>query len=307
MTIDRLRHALTIGAMLFSVGTSGCVYREVAHPRAPAGQAIQVQFTSDSLSSFSEVPMGTYRIPKSQVLISGFQYANALMVAAVPAVGISMAMDTKGGRAAVRSYEDALQLTLVAEAREDIKTLLTESAFEDKFTETPGPTAPVLSISGDIVLEFFDDSPPRPFVVLKAQLFNPGSLSPAWGMRYAASVGRSRPFTGDGSWMADNAAAMKAALSASLERSLKVLLTDVATPFPRDDSHKVAVNGYFPFLKKRVQVVGFALSEDADSIVFLPVLPETSTLAGVQIMDKAVSTSRPATRADSRISVARDR
>jgi hypothetical protein len=78
----RLRHALTIGAILLSVGTTGCVYREVAHPRAPAGQAIQVQFTSDSLSIFSEVPMGTYRISKSQVLISGFQHANALMVAA---------------------------------------------------------------------------------------------------------------------------------------------------------------------------------------------------------------------------------
>ena len=178
--------------------------------------------------------MGTYRIPKSQVLISGFQYANALMIAAVPTVGISMATDTKGGRAAVQSYEEAPQLTLAAEAGEYSKTLLTK-IFEDKFTETPSPAAPVLSISGDIVLQFFDDSPPRPFVVLKAQLFNPGSLSPTWGMRYAASVGRSRHFTGDGSWMADNAAALKAALSASLERALKVLLTDVATPFPRDD------------------------------------------------------------------------
>jgi hypothetical protein len=67
------------------------------------------------------------------------------------------------------------------------------------------------------------------------------------------------------------------------------------------------IAAYIPFLKKRVQVVGFALSEDADSIVFLPALPETSTLAGVHIMDKAVSTSRPATRADSRISVSTDR
>jgi len=276
MTIDRLRYALPICAILLNAGSSGCVHSEVAHTRAPAGQAIQIQFTSDSLSNFSEVPMGTYRIPKSQVLISGFQYANALMIAAVPAVGISMATDTRGGRAAVQSYEDALQLTLAAQAKEDIKTLLTKSAFEDKFTETPSPTAPVLSISGDIVFQFFDDSPPR-------------------------------PFAGDGSWMADNAAAMKAALSASLERALKVLLTDVATPFPRDDSRKVAVNGYFPFIKKRVQVVGFALSKDADSIVFLPALPETSTLADVQIMDKAVSTSRPATRADSRISVSRDK
>jgi hypothetical protein len=66
MTIDRLRHALTIGAILLSVGTTGCVYREVAHPRAPAGQAIQVQFTSDSLSSFSEVPMGTTEFPKAK-------------------------------------------------------------------------------------------------------------------------------------------------------------------------------------------------------------------------------------------------
>jgi hypothetical protein len=65
------------------------------------------------------------------------------------------------------------------------------------------------------------------------------------------------------------------------------------------------IAAYIPFLKKRVQVVGFALSEDADSIVFLPALPETSILAGVHIMDKAVSTSRPAT--DSRISVSTDR
>jgi hypothetical protein len=146
-----------------------------------------------------------------------------------------------------------------------------------------------------------DDSQVRPYVVLKAKLFNPQGVVPTWTMRYAASIGTSRPFDGEHGWTSDSGAPLRLAISSALNRALIVMLTDVSSPFPRDDNHKAAADGYFVFMTKRIQVVGYPLTEDADWVAFSPKIIGTSLLAGVNIMDKSVTKIRLVTKDDPRI------
>ena len=98
-------------------------------------------------------------------------------------------------------------------------------------------------------------------------------------------------------------APLKLAVTAELQRVLAVMLSDVASPFVRDRNSKYAVQGHFPFMKNRLQLVGYLLGEDADAIYFLPNMPSTSLLAAVHIMEKSTITVRAATSDDPRILV----
>ena len=107
--------------------------------------------------------------------------------------------------------------------------------------------------------------------------------------------------------MSEGGASLKKNVSSALERALLVMLTDVSSPLPRDDNQKSAADGYFPFMSKRLQVVGYTIMEDPDWIAFSPKIVGTSLLAGVNIMDKSVTKIRAATKDDRRISVSSER
>src|SRR5258708_4965610 len=185
--------------------------------------------------------------------------------------------------------------------------MLQTSAFSKEFTLQPNSNATVLHVSSNIVLQFLENGNVVPFVILKGKLIEPHGTTFAWTMRYAASIGGPRPFDGDHGWMSEGGAALKMNVSSALERALLVMLTDVSSPFPRDDNRKSAADGYFPFMSKRLQVVGYSITEDTDWIAFSPKIIGTSLLAGVNIMDKSVTKIRVATKDDRRISVSSER
>jgi hypothetical protein len=203
--------------------------------------------------------------------------------------------------AAVKASQQALQISLSTLAPAVLRTLLESSTFAG-YTLEQDPSAPVLSIGGDIVLMFETESRIRPFVVLHATLIGPGGTRVMWAMRYAASVGAPRALTGDeGGWTVDGGAALQAVVSLEMQRALAVMFTDMSSPFVRDRNSKTTVQGYFPFIKGRFQVIGYLLGADANSIVFVPDVPSTSLLHGVQVMDKSITVFRPATADDPRM------
>jgi hypothetical protein len=217
------------------------------------------------------------------------------------------AADTSGGKATVQASEEALRISITPEAQSDLATLLEAEAFSGKFTLAPNPDAPVLIVSSDVVLQFLDNGKLIPFVILKARLSNrQGSVS-NWTMRYAASIGDPKPLNGEHSWTSDAGAYYKATVFAALDRALHVMLTDVSSPYTRDDNRKSAADGYYPFMNRRIQVVGYSLAEDDQWIAFSPKIIGTSLLAGVNIMDKSVTKIRPATKDDRRISASSER
>lgn len=291
-----------IATAIAVLAISACVSQGAPQTSIGRGQAIVINYTQDGISSMSDMPMGTYRIPNSQVLVSGHQKGNAIAIAIGLPGAMDAAADTSGGKAVVQGSEEALRISLTPTALDDLARMLQTSAFSENFTLTPNPSAPMLSVSSNVILQFLENGNVIPFVILKAKLLDAHGTASAWTMRYTASIGSPRPLVGERGWMSDGGASLKNNVSSALERALLVMLTDISSPFPRDDNRKSAADGYFPFMNKRLQVVGYSIAEDADWIAFSPKIIGTSLLAGVNIMDKSVTTIRVATKDDRRIS-----
>jgi hypothetical protein len=302
-----VRAFLIIPATITSLAISACVSQGA--PKAEVGphQAIVVKYTRHDISGWFDMPMGTYRIPNSQVLVSGRQKGNAIAIGLHSPGAMDAAADTSGGKAAVQSSEEVLRISLSPEAENDLAVVLRSDEFSGRFTLAPNPNAPLLSISSDVVLQFLDSGKVIPFVIVKAKLFNAHGSVSNWTMRYAASIGDPRPLDGEHSWTSDAGASLKALIFAALDRALRVTLTDVSSPFTRDDDHKSAADGYYPFMNRRIQVVGYSLAENEQWIAFSPKIIGTSLLAGVNIMDKSVTKIRAATKDDRRISASSER
>jgi hypothetical protein len=268
---------------------------------------IGIDLTSEALSPWSDMPMGTYRVPNSQVLVSGFEKGSPLALAfgvvggpagiAATSAAYGVATDKSEGIAAVKPYEGALQISLEPVAEQQLRTLLEDERFTGRFTLKPSHAGMTLRVAGNVVLECFDNGDVRPFVVLRASLISP-QRSVTWTTRYFASVGGPHPLSGENSWTANSGELLKAIVSSELQRALLVLLMDIETPLPRDSNAKVAAEGYFPFMKKRIQVVGFRLAENSDWFAFQAKVPSTSLLAGVNVMDKSTARYRSAIASD---------
>jgi len=245
--------------------------------------------------------MGAFRIPNSEVIVSGYQQGgvNLGLIHGV----VTVAPTSSGGfkeKAAVKSSEQALEISLTTLAPPVLSTLIESSKFSERYALTPDASAPVLSIGGGVVLMFVSDTLLRPYVVLDAALRGPHG-SGFWSMRYVASIGAPRVLTGPDGWASDGGAPFQAIVSSELQRALAVILTDVSSPLVRDRNSKTTVQGYFPYIKGRFQVIGYLLGEDADSIYFVPDVPTTSSLHGIQIMDKPITVFRAATADDPRM------
>jgi hypothetical protein len=59
-------------AIWLPIALSGCVNLDSAPPISKSGRVV-VNFTNQGLSAWSDIPMGAYRIPNSQVIVSGYQ------------------------------------------------------------------------------------------------------------------------------------------------------------------------------------------------------------------------------------------
>jgi hypothetical protein len=303
----RVYVAPSISAAIAVFAIVGCVSQGAPKTGIGQGQAIVIDYTRDDISSWSDMPMGTYRVPNGQVLVSGHQKGNAIAIAIGLPGAMDAATDTSGGKAAVQGSEETLRISLTPQAQADLVKMLQTSAFSEKFTLVPNSNAPVLHVSSNIVLQFLENGNIIPFVLLKGKLIDAHGAASSWTMRYAASIGGPRPLDGDHGWLSEGGASLKMNVSSALERALLVMLTDISSPFPRDDSRKSAADGYFPFMNKRIQVVGYSIIEDTDWIAFSPKIIGTSLLAGVNIMDKSVTKIRVATKDDRRISVSSER
>jgi hypothetical protein len=76
------------------------------------------------------------------------------------------------------------------------------------------------------------------------------------------------------------------------------MLRDVAEPYVRDDADMTIVEGDFPYLKQRVQMLGYKLTEDEKYIAFVPKIGDVMTLSGVNVLDKSTIVVRPARPGD---------
>ena len=287
---------------------SGCATFNRAKPAPHQAQPIKVEFTSTELSGAWDLPLGTYRVPDSQVIISGHQKGGAApaLIFGVVGMAVQSAVNKNAGKNATKDTGAALQITLTSQAQELADVMIAGDPFSGSFSNDAHTAGPTLSISTGVVMTFVTDTDVLPYVELKAALTEPKATSPKWTTRYIAYAGLPRPLTGDRSWTSDGGKDLNSTLTVELQRAIRFMLLDVASPYPRDDKKLTMVQGHFPFVKKRVETEGYELSEDPQFIAFVPKLGDAMVFSGVNIMEKATTVYRPAQKSDRRLKMLDD-
>ncbi len=276
------------------------------HSPAPPVLAQAIHVRIQALEPGDSGPAGAYRVPDSEVVVSGQQVfsrhmappygATALdpLVAAQPAPDIEhhVMIDGLNARAvaeerAALALSDAdakLHLHLDAEAQGDLATALAGGTYEGRILATPG-LGPTLVLRHSIALTVTDLGVYRPHVVLAAQLADADGRV-LWRGTYSASTGGEHHLTGADGWVAGDGAALNASVSASLAAVIRVVLADVAHPFPRELAQLKTARVHVPYELARYDVAAYVLSDDGRFVALTPRNVDKPVVAGVILIDK---------------------
>lgn len=264
-------------------------------PAPEQSELIAVQFTEDGLSALFDLPTGVYRVPGSQVIISGHQSGSWVGSVLGPfGLALQSAIDAESGQEAVQQSSDLLQISLTAAANDIAQTLISRREYAQTFTDVAAPDSPILQVKTAVVLTYQDDEALKPFVILQAALKHARTNTTMWESRYIASSGPARPFTGDTGWTVNEGTVFEDTIALNLEKAITTMLTDIAAPYTRTSKALITVQGHYPYIREKVQTVGYALLENDTDIIFQPKLGNAVVFSGVQIMDKSTIEMRPA-------------
>ncbi len=281
---------LSIIAVCLSI--SACATYDRTKPAPMVVGSITVKVNNEQLSTWSDLPIGAYKIPESDVIVTGHQSGQgASMMFGVLGVAIAHAANSSGSAAGVNNTEQLLRIKLTDQTRGEIEKLIGQPPLVDKFTTLPGVTQ--LDVSSGLLLSYANDINVRLFTVLKVVLKG-ADKRPVWETRYFASTGEAKPLEGANSWTANDGELLKTTVTANLRQAINVMLNDVAQSSARDDKQMIVVEAGFPYLKQRAQILGYRLTEDEKYIAFVPKLADALVLSGVTVLGKSASVYRPA-------------
>jgi hypothetical protein len=277
---------------------SGCASFEFTKPPPAQQRPISIKSAGDELSGWNDLPLGVYRVPESHVIISGHQKGQAAgMLFGLVGVAIVHAVNASSGADAVKTAEQSLRIKLHAPLEAAIRQVTASPEYASTFTAAEEPGQMKLLVTPALVLSFVSEEEVRPFVVLKASMVG-SDPKPLWTTRYIASTGAARPLLGENGWLRDDAAELQKYLQANLQLAMRTLARDVSKPYPRDEGKLVVLQGNYPYIKQRLQTVGYPLDEDDRYLTFIPKLGDLLVFAGVNVFDKSVIKFRPATKED---------
>jgi hypothetical protein len=259
----------------------------------------QVEFSTDQVSKWTDLPLGTYRVPNSDVIISGHQKGGAAPMLLFGVIGMAVqgSVNAHNGKEAMASAEQALTFSIDEEAKAKLQAAIADPAYAGKFTSEVTP-AHKFEVTGAVVLSFANQLEALPYVTLRVKLMGNNGKSKLWTTRYIASSGARKPLVGENSWTADNGAALRPQVSHLLDIAINTMLKDIATPYPRDEASLTNVHGFFPHVNKPLQVVGYKLSEENGRMLFLPKLGTSIVFAGVNSLDTTTVWQQPAGKKD---------
>ncbi|NNM67977.1 MAG: hypothetical protein HKM06_08215 [Spirochaetales bacterium] len=306
----RFSNVFGFSTLLLALVLGSCTTFEMASAAPPQAHKILVNFSTKAFGT-TDLPMGVYHVPHSQVVITGREVNTGIGESfGLLGVAVEDAIITNANKQGTTKIKGALDINLTTQARQDTRKFLqNQKPIADKFTLSKNPTLPVLTVKSAVVISYVDDDRVRPYVELKATLRNPNSLNQTasfdgpetskgemvrgniiWESRYFISAGVPKPLTGANSWTANGGVELKDAVSQDLKKALEFMFTDIASPIPRTDSELMSVQGYVPYLRWPVKMVAYVLKETGDSIYVVPKVDDALAIAGTHIMDKSVTT-----------------
>ena len=253
---------------------------EIAPPQAGI---TQIEYSIKQTSKWTDLPMGTYRVPNSDVIISGHQKGGAAPMILFGVVGLAVqgSINAQNGKETMASAEQALTLSIDDEAKVVLTRLIAEPNNAAKFTMAE--TEHKFEVTGAVVLSFANQAEALPYVTLRVKLLDKSGKK-LWTTRYIASEGGRKPVIGAGSWTENGGAPLRANVSKNIETAIRTMLRDISNPYPRDEASLLTAKGFFPHVNKPLQVVGYKLAEENGQILFLPKLGTMIVFSGVNVL-----------------------
>lgn len=260
----------------------------------------QVEFSTDQVSKWTDLPLGTYRVPDSDVIISGHQKGGAAPMLLFGLIGLAVqnGINAGNGKEAMASAEKALTFSIDGEAKAMLQAAMAaDPAYAQVFT-TEATADRKFEVTGAVVMSFASEQDVLPYVTMRVKLMGKNGKSKLWTTRYIASSGARRPLVGTGSWTENEGVLLRAHVSKLLDLAIQTMLKDIAKPYPRDESTLTTVHGFFPHVNKPLQVMGYKLAEENGRTYFLPKLGTTIVFAGVNVFDTDSMWQQPAGKKD---------
>jgi hypothetical protein len=271
----------------------------LAAPRASG--LTQMEFSAGEMSRWNDLPTGAYRVPNSDVVISGHQNGGAAPYVLFGTVGMAIqgSVDAYNAKDAVASAEQALTFSIDDEARAKLQAAMAEPEYAAVFASQANSYRRY-EITGSVAICFINQRDAMPYVVLRVRLLDKRDAT-LWSTRYIASTGTRKPLAGDGSWTVGNT--LRPHVSKLLDLAIGTMLKDIAHPYPRDEASLVTARGYFLHDSKPLQLVGYKLAEEDGRMLFLPKLGTSFVFAGVNILDSASIAVSPTVKGDAPLKV----
>ncbi|SFP99842.1 hypothetical protein [Ralstonia sp. NFACC01] len=279
---------LTIAAL------AGCASFRHTEPFPAEQKQVTVSLDKEPPSKW-DLPLGIYAVPNTRLYISGHQAGlgvgmafGLLGVIAADSINSARAQSRAGDTSAVTTYDMLTQADTLLQAK--------LKADENKAL-TVGSGGTHLSVQPFGVLTYVNDTEVRPYVVLKTKLVDTGG-KPLWETQYIAASADVKPLSGDTGWLAQQAQPLRDMLQSTLDRSMTVMLRDVAGKNLRNPAKAVLVTGDYAYLQRKVIVKGNVVLDEPDYFAFTPKLGDVMVFSGVNIFERKSVDIREAKETD---------
>ena len=277
------------------LGANGCATYENLSPAPKQTQAINIVVDQNELSGGSDLPIGALHVDDAPLIISGHQSNNsgAMMFGLIGAL-IADQMGESEAEERIKLVKERLKLGMDGFFYEAVADGITRPEFKGKFIQADNTTAgPTLRVTPVLLLSYVDETNVKAFVELKLGLYD-NDKNRVWSSRYFSSNGKALPLAGDVSWTANNNAVIRESVKTSLRQLVHVMLSDMSHAYVRDENQMYMVQDYFPYVKQKVEVMGYKLAEEEDYIVFAPKLGDVMVFSGINLIKKDIASPRVA-------------
>ncbi|MFT4170913.1 MAG: hypothetical protein QM639_00015 [Rhodocyclaceae bacterium] len=283
-----------VAACGVAVVMTGCATFHNTEPPPAIAKPVSITYAEDGLSGLTDMPLGVFRVPDSEVLITGHQTpgVGGIMFGVLGMVA-GDAIDSAAADNKTRDVQTALHFKVSTMAKEITQQQIASAGLSNTFHVDDGAAKHHLRIVSAMVMTYVSDTEVVPYVVLKPSLQD-AQKTALWGTRYVAALGAPRPMVGENAWTADGGKPLREAASVALTRVVKVMLQDLVQPYPRDEKSLIVVETGYPFARMRMQGFGFKLWEDEETVGFVPKLGDVIVFTGVHVLDKRSTKSGPA-------------
>jgi hypothetical protein len=299
--LSRFR-AFAAGALLCClIATSGCISNGMTPKRiapAPPLEKPQAVVVSGGLPiDRAGVPDTFYQVPGSRVLVHGPKERM------FRGGGLVRAMETQeilnSTKKTIQSASSNLVVDVIAPAMEALSASSLAPEFQGHFYTPDNQGSGNITIAPYLVFDYIDLAKVDTYLIIDVAMpSRSGSKANEWGTRFICQLGYPRELNGPSGWMFQDALVVRSALRAAMEKTMPIILRELLRPGNRRDDRLMVVEARLPFVDRKWQSLGYLLGESDEFVVFLPRIGDAMVFSGVNILDRANISLRPAQERD---------